>query len=93
MAGTGQTATRAEEVIPAAIQGRVEILFVALGVQVWGRFDPNAYAVHVHDAPEPGDEDLLDLAAIHSWLNRGVVYAVAPEDIPGGNHLAAIFRY
>jgi len=93
LAGTGQTATRVEEVVPAAIQGRVEILFVALGVQVWGRFDPNTYTVHVHDAPEPGDEDLLDLAAIHSWLNRGVVYAVAPEDMPGGNHLAAIFRY
>ena len=93
LAGTGHTADRIDEVVPAAIQGRVEVLFVALGVQVWGRFDSNAYTVQVHEAPEPGDEDLLDLAAIHAWLNRGVVYAVAPEDVPGGNHLAAVYRY
>ncbi len=93
LAGTGQTAARVEEAVPAATQGRIDVLFVALGVQVWGRFDSKAYKVHLHDVPEPGDEDLLDLAAVHTWLNRGVVFAVAPEDVPGGSHLAAIYRY
>jgi hypothetical protein len=29
------------------------------------------------------DEDLLDLAALHTLLNSGTVYAVEPEQVPG----------
>jgi hypothetical protein len=47
----------------------------------------------VHQDPEPGDEDLLDLAAIQSILNGGTVYAVEPEQVPDHAPLAAVFRY
>jgi hypothetical protein len=93
LAGTGQTAVDVKEVVLAAQHGRVEVLFVAVGVQVWGKFDPSTNAVHVHQDPEPGDEDLLDLAAIQSILNGGTVYAVAPEQVPAHAPLAAVFRY
>ena len=36
----------------------------------------------MHPDEEPGDEDLLDFAAVHTVLNSGDVYAVEPEQVP-----------
>jgi hypothetical protein len=80
-------------IVPAAYEGRIDILFVAVGIQQWGFFDPDQYAGHLHQEPEPGDEDLLDFAAIHTFLNGGTVYAVKPEEMPRETPLSAIFRY
>jgi hypothetical protein len=82
-----------KEAVLAAHHGQVDILFVAVGVQVWGNFDPGTDTVHMHQDPEPGDEDLLDLATIQSTLNGGTVYAVEPEQMPDHASLAAVFRY
>jgi hypothetical protein len=91
--GTGKTASTIEEVVPAAYFQRVETLFVPVGEQVWGSFDPQANAVRIHDRPETGDEDLLDLAALHTLNNAGTVYAVEPGNVPEERTIAAIFRY
>jgi len=93
LAGTGKTATEIVEAVPAAHHGRIEVLFVAVGVQVWGRFNPEKDVVEVHESPDPGDEDLLDLIAIQTLLKGGTVYAVSPEEVPDQGLLAAIFRY
>ncbi len=93
MAGTGLTSNRVEEVVTAAHHGRVSLLWVALGAQVWGQFDAKAGTAHLHDEPEPGSEDLLDLAALQTLLKGGTVYAVEPETVPGDALVAALFRY
>ena len=93
LAGTGQTTVDVKEAVLAAHHGRVDVLFIAVDVQVWGRVDPSTNTVQVHQDPEPGDEDLLDLAAIQSILNGGTVYAAEPEQVPGHAPLAAVFRY
>jgi hypothetical protein len=93
LVGTGQTTADVKEAVLAAHHGRVDILFVAVGIQVWGNFDPSTDTVHVHQDPEPGDDDLLDLTAIQSILNGGTVYAVEPEEVPEHAPLAAVFRY
>lgn len=38
--------------------------------------------VDVHDIPEPGDGDLLDLTAIQTLIKGGNVYAVSPGEAP-----------
>ncbi len=93
LAGTGQTTTDVKEALAAARHGRVEVLFVPVGVQVWGRFDPEKDHVEMHISPEPGDEDLLDLVAMESLIRGGTVYAVAPGEVPEQALLAAAFRY
>jgi len=93
LAGTGQTTTDVKEAVLAARHGRVEVLFTAIGVQVWGHFDPAQDQLQVHQSPEPGDEDLLDLAAIETLIKGGTVYAVAPDEVREFSPLAAIFRY
>jgi hypothetical protein len=93
LAGTGQTANNLQDVVSAAYYQRIESLFVPVGVQQWGLFNPSTSEIQLHQKHEPGDEDLMDFAAIHTVLNGGTVYAVEPEKVPGDAPLAAVFRY
>ena len=79
--------------IKAARYGQVETLFVPLGMQKWGRFDAANEKVILKEEPGPENEDLLDLAATETILNSGQVFAVTPEEMPGGGEVAAILRY
>jgi hypothetical protein len=93
LAGNGRTSNTLKEIIPKAYEGRIDVLFVAVGVQQWGVFDPGRYRVDLHSEPEPADEDLLDFATVHSFLNGGTVYALRPEEMPEETPIAAIYRY
>jgi hypothetical protein len=93
LSGTGQTTSDVEEAVLAAHQGKVDSLFVPVGVHIWGSFDADNNTIDMHEHQKPGDEDLLDLAAIQTKLNGGAVYAVEPETVPGNAPLAAVFRY
>jgi hypothetical protein len=93
----GQKSKRAadtiERILPAAIQGRVETLFVASGVQQWGVINPVTNEIEIHDQLQPGDEHLLDLAAVQTYLKGGKVYIMETEKMPGGKDAAAVLRY
>ena len=91
--GSEQASNDLKEIVPAAYHGRVETLFVTVGLQKWGSFDPDTNVVHLYEEAEPGDEDLLDFAAVQTLLNGGTVYAVELEKVPDGASLAAVFRY
>lgn len=82
-----------EEIMPAAYQGRIETLFVAVGVQYWGAFNPVTNEIELHDHMESGDEPLADLAAVQTYLKGGTVYAVKPDKVPGETSAAAVLRY
>jgi hypothetical protein len=81
------------QVVHAALQGRVDTLFVAAGQQRWGTADPHTGQVTIHDQPQPGDDDLLDHAAAHTLLTSGTVYAVPIQQVPGPGPAAALLRY
>ena len=93
LAGTGQTTLEMTEALLAATHGRVEVLFVALGVQVWGKLDRENNKVTLSETHQPGYEDLLDLSAVQTMVNGGSVFAVAPEEVPGKSLIAAVLRY
>ncbi|TLD42032.1 MAG: hypothetical protein JETT_1674 [Candidatus Jettenia ecosi] len=92
-ADTDRTSHDIKEIVVAAYHGRVESLFVAVGIRQWGTFNLETHVVHAHEKEEVGDEDLLDLAAIHTFLKGGFVYAVEPEKVPDTSLSAAVFRY
>ena len=93
LAGTGRTSQEIAEIVPAAAQGRVEKLVVALGLQVWGSFSPDRGTVDLQGEPAAGSVDLLDLAAIQALKNGGMVYTVEPESLPDNTRIIALFRY
>lgn len=91
--GSQQASDDLEEVVPAAFQGRVDALFVALDSQKWGRYDPETNVIKTREEPKNGDEDLLDFVAMKTLAYGGTVYAVDAEEVPGQSPLAAVFRF
>jgi hypothetical protein len=81
------------KIVSASYYGKIDILFVAVGVQKWGIFDPNIGDVQLHQRKKLGDKDLLDFAAIQTLINGGTVYAISQDKIPDKGPLAALFRY
>jgi len=92
LAGTGRASCDIRDIVPAAATGRVDTLWVAR-IQAWGRFDPTDGSVVQHETPEPGDQELLDLAAVQTILHGGTVYSRDHIRAPGDGVVAAIFRY
>ena len=96
LSGSGRSSSRHEEILPAAHDGRVDTLFVARGVRLWGSYDLQKREAHIEEdqtLQRNHSEDLLDLAAVQTFLNGGTVYAVPQQEIPDGQAMAAIFRY
>jgi hypothetical protein len=95
LAGSERAASDLRQIVPAAHQGRVDALFVAVGVQQWGSFKAELGDVSLHEVRQPGDQDLLDLAAVETLAHAGNVYAVSPGQVPDpeAGPIAAVFRY
>ncbi len=91
--GTGHASEDLREIVPAAASGLIDTLFVALDEQQWGRFDRTSGTVSRHYEKKPGDEDLLDVTAISTFLTGGRVYALNEEEMPVDAPVAAILRY
>ncbi|NJL85543.1 MAG: hypothetical protein HC886_05530 [Leptolyngbyaceae cyanobacterium SM1_1_3] len=93
LAGTGQAVSQMQEVIPAAYYGQVGALFIRSGYQQWGAFEPQSNQVTLVAERSPETTDLLDLAAVRTFLQGGEVYLMAAEEMPADSPLAAVLRY
>jgi hypothetical protein len=91
--GTAKVTDDLVEALRAAAEGRMDVLFVPVGVQRWGTYDDGAQQAVVRRSPKPGDEDLLNDVAVRTILSGGTVYAVPPDEVPDGGVLAGLFRY
>jgi len=93
--GTKRTSNDIREVAPAAYSGRAYKLLVDLSKRQWGMFNPEMMHVdlHHHEESKPGEDDLVDFAAVHTLMNDGGVFAVEGDAVPGGGSVAAVFRY
>jgi hypothetical protein len=92
-AAKGKVVRGLQDVVLAAVEGRVEALFVPRDELRWGRFDAETAKVHVHDEPETGDEDLLDRAALETYRTAGFIYSLSREQMPGPEAVSALTRY
>lgn len=82
------------EIVPASVFSRINTLFLPVDAHCWGRYDAEANTVELHEEQEVGDEDLLNVAAVQTYLNGGTVHALRPEHMPTrGQLVAATFRY
>lgn len=91
-ASAGKATADATRVILAAYRGEVETLFVAPGQHLWGTLDQATGELELHEKREVGDEDLLNVAAIHTLRHGNTVFALPPDGVPGGGPLAAIYH-
>lgn len=91
--GTGLASSALEDVVLAAIEGRVATLFLPLGKRQWGTFDSETRTVTLHEDSSAESYDLLDYAGVHTLLNGGAVYATQAGELPGDGMVAALYRF
>jgi len=91
--GRGLASDDVGEVMRAARAGRVGTLLSVRGRNRWGSLDPATGSVVSRDSPQPGDEDLTELATLETVLHSGSVFPVEPEEMPRDVALAAVYRY
>jgi hypothetical protein len=93
-ADTGLTSNDPRQIVPAARHAQVEVLFVALDEQRWGRYDPDRNEVTLHDRALNDSEDLLNLAAVETLTRGGTVYALNSDQLPEPqSSVAALLRF
>jgi len=89
---TALTSSNLRETLTAAQRGLVRFLFIPSAGERWGSLVPPD-TVHLHATQEPGDADLLNLAAVLTLRHGGLVYVVPQSQLREGADLAAVFRY
>jgi hypothetical protein len=92
LSGTDAAALDLRAMVTAAVDGRVETMFVAGDTEVWGRYDAAARRIVDDDAGD-GAEDLLNFAAMETWRHGGEVFVLSEADVPGPWPAAALLRY
>ncbi len=91
LVNTERTSSNLREILVAAERERIRYLFVPPSGEQWGSF-VLPETVHLHSQQEPGDDELLNLAAVLTLRHEGPVYVVPPEELREGAPLAAVFR-
>ena len=76
-----------------ALSYLLAILFVATGRQLWGTFDQENDTVEIHPKLEAGSKDLLEVAAVQTFLNGGTLFMLPQERMPDPHGMSAVFRY
>jgi len=82
-----------ETVLLAALDGRVDVLWVATDEHLWGRFDVETRRLDRHEGRRPNDEELLNDAAVLALRSGSVVYALPRDALPAPGPIAATFRF
>jgi hypothetical protein len=90
---TSLTSDDVMEIVPAAYYSRVDHLFIEKDAHLWGTFDEKNQVVTVHDEEEPHDTNLMDKAALRTYLNGGSVHLLTREEMPTQKKIAALMRY
>lgn len=90
-AGGGTATDSTDKAVLAALEGRVDEIIVAGDREVWGYIDEAAHEVRQQE--ELPREDLLDRAAVETWLQGGRVRVLPAEELPGEHLLLASLRY
>lgn len=89
-----KTSYTLEEIIPAAVIGRVDTLFVKENETRWGQFDQESNQVELQDEQELNNACMLNLAAMNVFNQGGEVILKKAEEMPAINSLLnAIYRY
>jgi len=88
----GRVCTDVAPLLQAAEEGRIEILLVSLGAELFVRHDLESGRVDLHTQYQDGDVDVLDEAVVRTVLNGGEVYGIEEDEMPEHLPLAALLR-
>lgn len=90
----GKASSEIREIIQAAVQGRIDSIFIDKNAEIFGIYNPSTDEVQVQDKPELPGVSLTNLAAKKVFEQGGTVYLLDKEELPDDSSLInALFRY
>lgn len=90
----GKSSSEIIEIIPAAVQGRVDTLFLEKNLEIFGTFNRETNEVEIHPFPVLPAVSLTNLAAKRVFEQGGRVYILEKRDMPDiMSDISALFRY
>jgi hypothetical protein len=89
---SGTASDKLPEVVRAAVDGRVDTIWIPKGRQVMGVWQPDHHDIQLQ-ATDGSTYDLLDFGGVHTFLTGGRVFVVPPDRMPDHGPIAAMFRY
>ncbi|MFX0558629.1 hypothetical protein ACOCEA_17640 [Maribacter sp. CXY002] len=91
---TGRTSSEIKQVLPAALMGKIDTLFIRNNSDIWGVYEPQNNHVRVDDNSLPTNVSLSNKAAIKTFLNGGKVYVMEKDNMPNPySMINALYRY
>lgn len=93
--GTGKTAIGIDEIIPAAFNGKISVLFCENKTDIFGNYQEENSLITVTQSEEDDNTvSLMNVAAVKTFLNSGEVYLLDKEEMPNPNsRINALYRY
>lgn len=82
-----------EKIVPAAMRAQIDSLFIDPAQTRWGRYHLENESVEIHDQPQPGDEDLVQLAAVETLKHKGSVFTLQSSNAQRGQIAEALLRF
>jgi len=91
---TPKISYQVNEIIPAAISGKIDALFVEKNIDQFGVYNKENGKLILDNKKEIQNTSLTNLAAIQTFINGGKVYVLEAEEMPvQGRPVNAIFKY
>lgn len=93
LSARGRTSSDIGEIVPSAVEGRVDTLFIRKGEDLMGIYDITERRVLVKE-DRPKSVSLFNMAAVHTLENSGRVYTATAEEMPiQATDINALMRY
>ncbi|MCK5441719.1 MAG: hypothetical protein KAJ23_07505 [Maribacter sp.] len=91
---TQKTSYEIDDILNAALNGRVDTLFIQNDTDIYGICDMENNEVTIDDQEEIYNTSLTNLAAMETFRQGGNVYFLSSDEMPvKGNSMNALFRY
>jgi hypothetical protein len=93
--GTGKASADINMIIKAAIEGRIDSLFVQNGAEIFGEYDSKSQEANIQSELTNDNISLLNLIALKVFKKGGNIFIMEKEDMPDKNHkkVNALYRY
>lgn len=90
----GKSSSNIREIIPAAIQSKIDTLFIEKNTDIFGIYDPSTGGVTIQEGHNMANVSLMNLAGKKVFEKGGKVYILEKHEMPdGSSEMNALFRY
>lgn len=90
----GKSSSDIREIVPAAVMGKIDTLFINTNADIFGVYDPENNTVIINEEHTLSNASLINLTAKKVFEQGGFVYLLENHEMPDGStDINALFRY